>query len=361
MRSSDGDHFLAIDHLRALAAFMVFSWHFLHGFSGYPLSFDYFSYFFFLSIFNEGHTGVSLFMVLSGYLFSFLTRSLNINYKLFFYNRILRLFPLLIFVFLMQILIIFFDKGLEWNGWHGYLINFIYGFVFPLWPQGAWSITVELHFYLLLPLFVFLVRRNIFYIFFIVILFVFIRYLIFLKIGEAQTVSYLTLIGRIDQFMFGMISWNLRKYYVGNGKFVFLIALLFLLFYSFFDFSGGFYKMPSYPSSSALWIFMPSIEGVAYAIFVGWYVEKFSRLDKDGFFNKLISNVGQLSYSMYLIHFFFVFDLANFINRKILPINDLFTGLVFSLISFFIILPICWITFNFIEKPFLKLRKSYIK
>lgn len=161
--------------------------------------------------------------------------------------------------------------------------------------------------------------------------------------------------------MFGMISWNLRKYYVGNGKFVFLIALLFLLFYSFFDFSGGFYKMPSYPSSSALWIFMPSIEGVAYAIFVGWYVEKFSRLDKDGFFNKLISNVGQLSYSMYLIHFFFVFDLANFINRKILPINELFTGLVFSLISFFIILPICWITFNFIEKPFLKLRKSYIK
>jgi rhamnosyltransferase len=25
------------------------------------------------------------------------------------------------------------------------------GFVLPTWPNGGWSITVELHFYLLLP------------------------------------------------------------------------------------------------------------------------------------------------------------------------------------------------------------------
>ena len=36
MRSSSGAHYIALDHVRALAAFMVFAWHFTHAWNGAP-------------------------------------------------------------------------------------------------------------------------------------------------------------------------------------------------------------------------------------------------------------------------------------------------------------------------------------
>jgi hypothetical protein len=39
MKSSTGKHYLGLDHVRAMAAFMVFSWHFLHASNGYPVPF----------------------------------------------------------------------------------------------------------------------------------------------------------------------------------------------------------------------------------------------------------------------------------------------------------------------------------
>lgn len=41
MRSSSGAHYIALDHVRGLAAFMVFAWHFTHAWYGYPIPFEY--------------------------------------------------------------------------------------------------------------------------------------------------------------------------------------------------------------------------------------------------------------------------------------------------------------------------------
>ena len=62
MRSSSGEHFIALDHVRALAAFMVFAWHFTHAENGYPVPFEYVPALFPFSLLDEGHTGVALFM-----------------------------------------------------------------------------------------------------------------------------------------------------------------------------------------------------------------------------------------------------------------------------------------------------------
>ena len=48
---------------------MVFAWHFTHA-GGYPVPLEYSPNAFPLAIFDEGHTGVALFMTLSGYLFA---------------------------------------------------------------------------------------------------------------------------------------------------------------------------------------------------------------------------------------------------------------------------------------------------
>ena len=64
MRSSSGAHFIALDHVRAIAVFMVIAWHLTHGRDGSPVPFGYVPILFPFSLLNEGHTGVALFMTL---------------------------------------------------------------------------------------------------------------------------------------------------------------------------------------------------------------------------------------------------------------------------------------------------------
>ncbi len=98
MKSTTGQHFLALDHVRAMAAFMVFTWHFTHSSNGYPVPFDYVPLLFPFALLDEGHTGVALFMTLSGYLFAKLLEGKQINFVAFVWNRFLRLVPLLLVV-----------------------------------------------------------------------------------------------------------------------------------------------------------------------------------------------------------------------------------------------------------------------
>ncbi|MEP6933477.1 MAG: acyltransferase family protein, partial [Nitrospirota bacterium] len=66
MKSSSGAYYGGLDHVRAIALFMVFTWHFIHVDSGQFAPPPVFP----LSLLTEGHTGVALFITLSGYLFA---------------------------------------------------------------------------------------------------------------------------------------------------------------------------------------------------------------------------------------------------------------------------------------------------
>src|SRR4051812_43358745 len=98
MRSSTGEHYIALDHVRALAAFLVFALHFTHAADGYPVPFQYVPAIMPFAVVDEGQTGVSLFMTLSGYLFAKLLAGKSIRYRTFLWNRVLRLVPLLLVV-----------------------------------------------------------------------------------------------------------------------------------------------------------------------------------------------------------------------------------------------------------------------
>lgn len=151
MRSSSGAYYPSLDHLRALAALMVFSWHFTHSAMGVELGAT--PGFFPLAILDEGHTGVSLFMVLSGYLFAKLLARDDIDYRQFLLNRVLRLLPLLVvFLWIAGI-----TEG--YDGWP-YLERIAEGFIAPLLPGASWSIAIEFHFYLLLPVLMWVSRRR---------------------------------------------------------------------------------------------------------------------------------------------------------------------------------------------------------
>src|SRR5579859_619795 len=98
MKSSTGEYYVGLDHVRAFAAYCVFVWHFTHGLDGFPIPFGDAPVVFPLAILDEGHTGVAIFMTLSGYLFAKLLDGKNIDYKAFFWNRFIRLAPLLVAV-----------------------------------------------------------------------------------------------------------------------------------------------------------------------------------------------------------------------------------------------------------------------
>lgn len=350
MKSSTGQYYIGLDHLRAIAVFMVFSWHFMH----LKVPFTYVPDFFPLSLINEGHTGVALFMTLSGYLFAKLLNGKKIKYIPFFWNRFLRLAPLLIFV-LTIVGISQVSMGVSLSL---YCMILIKGLVFPILPNGGWSIAIEFHFYLLLPLLLFLARKSKYSLIIAVCLAVLLRLWIRKEFGGIQDLAYFTIIGRIDQFLFGMIAYQMRKQIMGRHFIVISSFIAFAFFFWFFDKAGGFYHNPSYPSNRLVWVFIPTIEGLAYALVIAWYDNSFTH--SNGRISRFIALIGTYSYSIYLLHFFFYKVMMYVMLRYFMPVSNFYIALCYSVVCFLFMVPIGYLSFRFIESPFLKMRTKYI-
>jgi peptidoglycan/LPS O-acetylase OafA/YrhL len=336
--------------VRALAIFIVFTWHFIHVNSGQlapPPTFP-------LSLLTEGHTGVALFIVLSGYLFAKLLDGKNIIFTQFIWNRFLRLAPLLLLV----IFIIGLKKLLAGQDIIAYAINIAAGVVMPSLPNGGWSITVEFHFYLILPFLLILVNQYKYSLLFIVFLSIIMRIFVYQELGQIQTLSYWTIIGRIDQFCVGILAYQFKNNISRKHLLIFCTLLLFAGFYWYFDSQGGFYKNPSYPSPSIIWVFMPTIEGLAYALFISWYDNSFKH--STGRLSRFIALIGTYSYSIYLLHRFFIFSMSNFVDAHIIKLSNIHLSILFAIHCFIFIFPIGYLSYKFIENPFLQFRTKYI-
>lgn len=347
MRSSDGQHFAKMDHVRALAAFMVFCWHFGHG--GGFLPFDYVPPFP-LSMFEEGHAGVGLFMTLSGYLFSKIIRDRQIHFLSFVYNRALRLGPLLILVLSINLI----------TG--GTIIkNVIAGFIVPVWPNGGWSIAVEGHFYLILPFMLAMARRfGLIYVLAAILVFILVRGIYFEHFGTVQRFAYYTIFGRIDQFILGIVAERMFRERGLPPVAMWLTAatvLAYLVYMHGFNMLGGYSCMPSDPSTSPLWIVHPTFEGLGCTAIILLYDK--SRFTLPKAMDRALSLVGELSYSLYLLHFFFFVQAAGF-AAQFVDMSNYAVNLGVSLLAFVAFLPVCWLSNRFIERPFMRLRVKYL-
>jgi peptidoglycan/LPS O-acetylase OafA/YrhL len=349
MKSSDGKYFPALDHVRAVAAFMVFSWHFVHGpvpLEGAPLIFP-------LALLDEGHTGVSLFMVLSGYLFAKLLDGREITYRLFFWNRFIRLAPLLLFVFFLTGL----QQTLEGDPLPPYLTELIEGFIYPTWPSGGWSITIEMHFYILLPFLLYFTRRwkptPLVALAFAVAL----RSAIFAYNGSIEHLAYMTIAGHIDQFLMGIAAFNYRDTFKKNHLLVAFIATAFCAFWWWLDQFGGYYGRPN--QLGALWIIIPTVEAVCYSIIVAYYDNSFSPSDSK--ISWALAKIGTYSYSIYLLHIFFYAHMIFFLQDHVMDISNFYVAVCWAVLGFSLMIPIGYLSYRFVEEPFLGLRRSYIK
>lgn len=269
----------------------------------------------------------------------------------------LRLFPLLIFVIIVKLIVTAIDQDIKTAYWAFLVLP--NGFILPSWPNGGWSVTTELHFYLALPFLLFIKKKGLFFLLFFILIAASYRFYFFSIHGEVQSIAYWTIFGRIDQFVFGIIGFHLSQYIRKQHAAAIVTTFLFLSIYYYFDESGGFYLNGGYPSPSPFWILLPSIEGVAFAILIAWYDTSFNH--SQGKFSIGISRIGEYSYSIYLIHFFLVFAAAKWIDLNIINLSNFYISLFISLFAFAAMIPIGFLSMKYIEKPFLKFRKSYYK
>lgn len=350
MKSSSGKYYIGLDHLRAVAAFMVFSWHFIHN----AIPFTYVPSFFPLSLINEGHTGVALFMTLSGYLFAKLLDGKSIKYGSFLWNRFLRLAPLMFFV----MIVIGIQQYLIGNRIDHYCLYMLGGLIKPIVKNGIWSITVEFHFYLILPILLYLLRKSKYSLGITVCCAILFRLFLYQEIGQIQSLAYWTIIGRIDQFLLGMIAFQMRDYIKGRHLLVLGGFAAFSIFYWYFDRSGGFYNNPSYPSNRLLWVYFPTVEGLAYGLIIAWYDNSF--IHSSSKVSRFIALIGTYSYSIYLLHFLLYKILLFLMIRYIMPVSNFYIAFCFSVLGFLMMVPFAALSFRFIESPFLKLRTKYL-
>jgi peptidoglycan/LPS O-acetylase OafA/YrhL len=294
-------------------------------------------------------------MVLSGYLFAKLLDGRRISYPAFFWNRFIRLAPLLVLVFILV--------GLERTIWGGDFWSFLSGlhrgFIFPVWPNGGWSVTTEIHFYLALPLLLYLSRRH--PLFPLVVLAAAMAYRFFHhhSHGEVQSVAYWTILGRIDQFVIGMVAFFYADRIRAWKSILLWIFGGFIAFWWWFDASGGFYQRPSYPSPSQIWIWLPTLEGLGFASLILWYDS--IEIDSSTIASRIAQKLGEYSYSIYLLHFFFVFRCARYIDDNVMDISNFYLALAWSVAFFLCMLIPGFLSFKLIERPFLKLRVNYLR
>ena len=146
-----------------------------------------------------------------------------------------------------------------------------------------------------------------------------------------------------------------------TGRHLLATALLvgFTLFYWQLDRLGGFFKYPVFPSSSPLWIVLPTIEAVIFSSLIAWYDTSF-RHEGAGTFSRWLGKVGEYSYSMYLWHFFFVFEMSRFVNDHVMKLTNLYVTAAWALLGYLPMIPGCWFSYRFIESPFLRFRTQYV-
>lgn len=370
MKSQNINYLPKLDHLRFFAALLVTIYHYYHfksahyipGYDPTDLSSKPTSAFII-----EGHTGVSLFLVLSGFIFSAISYGRELDYGRFIQNRLLRIMPLygsfiLLGAFLSAAPLSKLLSSLL------FLPPLIPGVEYLRLTPHLWTITLEFQFYLVFPFLVgFLHRYGFKYAVGMTLLLILIRFLFWQAPEDVKGVQGLstTLFGRLDQFLIGMVFGAI---YSGRSEFkhagifrspwcLLISVLLIVGVIYWFHQLGGYRRIGP---RHGFWVVFRTLEGLAWGAVVMSYVSM--RFDWPARVSRWLAGLGALSYSMYVTHWIFVGDVP---FQKWIPqfSSSMTTNAVLTvcLVIMPVIAAVSWLTYHVIEKPFFELRKSYLK
>lgn len=322
---------------------------------------------------------VTLFFTLSGFLITYLLlaereRNTKIDVKAFYIKRALRILPVYFLVVLLGFFV--FPKFFIFEPWHDsfinnfYLILPFYLFMLPNFTAlffghipyvGIfWSIGVEEQFYLawpwamkakkyLLPILIFLliaiIALKVLYSYSIMYIpnYYFAKYIKFRAVPEGifTFIKHLQfecmIIGAICAYLFFKRSKALRFLYRRDFQAVNLMALLTCIF-----FSISFHLLENLFHSILFSILILNVGTNPKALFTLEY--------------QPMKYLGKISYGLYAFHFTVIIAIMNLLDYEAL--GELKYNLVLYACSIGITILICTLSYEYFEKPFLKLKGS---
>jgi peptidoglycan/LPS O-acetylase OafA/YrhL len=222
-----------------------------------------------------------------------------------------------------------------------------------------WTTAVEFQFYLIFPfLHRMLIERGPAKFLFVLGFTMLARLSATLSGGNARDLSCWTILGRLDQFVLGMIAATVVKHFtLQNLRLRWALpfggmGLLGALF--FFNRHGGLSVIASWK------IVWPPIEGFLWATIIIGYVSCLH--NTCNVFWRLMASIGTISYSIYLTHLIVITLVVKYSLFFVSFNNICFAAFLSTLI---IILPVTiivsFLTYYIIEKPFLELRIRYME
>ena len=354
----------ALDGLRALAILLVMLFHF----------------YFLLEV---GWIGVQLFFVLSGYLITSIllnskTDQLGDYLKRFYWRRSLRIFPLY-YLYLIAIAVLYLAVHIpaDFTNKIPYLVFYNYNH-YPVFETLShdvafthfWSLSVEEQFYLFWPFIIyFLSLRNLkIFVLAIILIIPIFRYGVHewlmaheYPLADLGQIIYRLTPAQIDSFMFGAAIpiFNLTK----NEKFGYqaglVSALLFLgfglmnLITTDIPISSLGYVNGSTVNLQYVWSYT-LINAASLGLLLVIISKQSHSLIQRIFKNKVLVQIGKVSYGMYVYHWVFLAfyrkTLHPFIGYR--PISFLvYLALVYA---------ISWLSFRFFESYFITLKDRFV-
>jgi peptidoglycan/LPS O-acetylase OafA/YrhL len=355
--TTSGNFIPEIDGLRFIAIISVVLFH-LYGFisekDGSTYTTNY-NFDFIANFLKNGNFGVELFFVLSGFILGLpfakhhLLKEKKVSLKSYFYRRVSRLEPpYIIVMFLLLLGVIFVSKNYNTSeaiqsflASITYTHNFIYGKdILPLINTVAWSLEIEIQFYILAPVLSLLFsisnkinRRSIL----ILLTLSFSVISLFLKLPFISILDYLHyfLLGFILVDLFLIEKVKKKTSLLRNTLTVLSLLLIFSCNKN--QFSSDIHKIIWNISLLVL------IFGSYYNVILYKSLKFFSL--------KIITNIGGMCYSIYLLHFAIISFAGNPLLTFQFSENSIINIGLYSIIILGCILVISALFFIVIERP----------
>lgn len=365
MKSLNSAYNPAIDHLRAFAALLVVFFHgtlFFYnavlqtptGVQWLPIENPI------VSVIAQGHMGVGLFMTLSGFLFTTICYRRQFSYATFLSNRVLRIFPLYIAILLFGLYALPLET--TFDGLMASLLGFG-NTAFKLTASPVtdvlWTISVEFQFYLLFPFLLrFFESQGRGYMVKLVAVFLILR-MFALALGGPVDLNQYTLLGRMDQFVAGMLIgaayMEHRETLLRHSGLLLAAGVIGLVLMT-----HVLNSVYSFKAKILFLAFLPTMEAAVWAAIVTGYVGVARHIP--AWISRALCFVGDISFSVYLTHYFIIHA---FIKKKLYFQFENLTPLDNAFLSCFVVLIVVlgfsYLTYHTIELPFLNLRRRYVK
>lgn len=327
--------------------------------------------------FTNGHVGVLLFFVLSGFLITFflieeLKNEKKINLKIFYLKRLFRILPIYYLMIIFSVLILpFFLNSIDGSIEKIKIKDtYFYWLFLPnigksanCFVQGAthlWSIGVEEQFYLIWPVLLAIFRKHL-YLILIITIFVFSLTTPFIDFIHIHTSIFKNNIGTknfLSSFFSGFkinsmaIGGLFAYFYHSNHKLINIlkndfIEIFLILSISYFWISGTTFGTYS---------------DEVYSLLFGITIYLLATREKSFFNleNKTVIFFGKISYGLYVYHWAIILLLIKIIKKNKTTFHfEITNNILLYFTSFLLTILISYLSYIYIEKPIMNQIKKF--